>query len=370
MSGPLTILFAGGGTGGHLYPGLTLAEAFQAVAPQVQVAFFVTHRDIDRRVLGPRPYKVHYEASRGLSMRPWTWLKFLLSFWSSGRHAREFLQSLQPSAVIGLGGFGSYAAVREAQKMGLPNFILNPDLHVGRANARLAPRTDAVFCQFEATIAQLRSSRRVEAVGCPVRKDLFGIDRSHAAKTLGLSGDHHTLVVTGGGLGAQSINRAMALLASRLVQFDRWQVLHLTGQAHADDVRRSVVGKHPRYYVRDYVDEMGLVYALADLMICRAGASTIAELTALGVPSVLMPYPFHRDHHQEDHARVLEDAGAAVMARDLANAERNVDVLWQALPQLMEDDGRRERMAEAARLLGHPEAAQSIVSAILSTLRR
>jgi UDP-N-acetylglucosamine--N-acetylmuramyl-(pentapeptide) pyrophosphoryl-undecaprenol N-acetylglucosamine transferase len=370
MSDPLTILFAGGGTGGHLYPGVTLAEAFLDADPHTTIAFFVTHRDIDRRVLEPRGWKVHYEASRGLSLRPWTWPKFLLSYWASRRHARAFLRSLRPDAVVGLGGFGSYAAVREAQGMGIATFVLNPDLHVGRANARLAPRADAVFCQFEDTIAQLGRCRRVEAVGCPVRSGLFGVDRLQAARALGLRDDLHTLVVTGGGLGAQSVNQALVLLAPRLEQFDRWQVLHVTGQGNDDAVRRAVAGSHPRYHVRDYADEMALVYAVADLMICRAGAGTIAELTALGIPAVLMPYPFHRDHHQEDHARILEEAGAAVAVRDQARPDRNMDGLWQVLPQLLEDDARREAMAEAARRLGRPEAGKSIVSAIRVTLGR
>jgi len=371
MAERLRILFAGGGTGGHLYPGLTVAQALKDRQGEAEIAFFVTRRDIDRHVLENEPYMAQFEDTRGFSTCPWTWPAFGLHLLTNQRRAREFLASFRPAAVVGLGGFGSYAAVREAQKAGLPNFILNPDLKVGRANRRLAPGASAVFCQFTETMSELPAGRgRVEVVGCPVRASLFGIDRREACDSLGLDPERKTLVVFGGGLGARSINRTFARLAARLDQFGLWQVLHLTGKADFDEVRKTVATPGSRYRVRDYVDEMGQVYAAADVVVSRVGASTVAELTALGVPSVLMPYPFHRDRHQEHHARLLEEAGAAVMVPDRVDVARNCDALWQVLPQLMEDDDRRRRMADAARSLGHPKAARSIASAIISALSR
>jgi len=369
MEERLRILFSGGGTGGHLYPGLTVAEVLKDRQGEAEIAFFLTRRNIDRQVLEGKPYTVHFEDARGFSWRPWTWPAFGLHLLTNQRRARQFLASFRPRAVVGLGGFGSYPAVREAQKAGLPNFILNPDLKVGRANRRLAPGADAIFCQFTETMTELPAGRgRVEVVGCPVRSSLFGIDRREACDSLGLDPECKTLVVFGGGLGARSINRTFARLAARLDQFGFWQVLHLTGKADFEEVRKAVATLGPRYRVRDYVDQMGQVYAAADVVVSRVGASTVAELTALGLPSVLMPYPFHRDRHQEHHARLLEEAGAAVMVHDRLDVDRNCDALWQVLPQLMEDDGRRGRMADAARSLGHPKAAQSIASAILSAV--
>ena len=371
MDERLRILFSGGGTGGHLYPGLTVAEALKARRGDVEIAFLVTRRNIDRHVLEGGPYTVWFEDTRGFSWRPWTWPIFGLRLLANQKRARELLASFRPAAVVGLGGFGSYPAVREAQKAGLPNFILNPDLKVGRANRRLAPGADAIFCQFTETMAELPAGRgRVEVVGCPVRASLFDVDRGAACAALGIDPERKTLVVFGGGLGARSINRTVAQLAGRLEQFDRWQVLHLAGKADFEEVRKAIGTLSPRYRVRDYVDQMGQVYAAADLVVSRVGASTVAELTALGLPSVLMPYPFHRDRHQEHHARLLEQAGAAVVVRDLADVARNCDALWQVLPQLMEDDARRSRMAEAARGLGHPKAARSIASAIIAALGR
>jgi UDP-N-acetylglucosamine--N-acetylmuramyl-(pentapeptide) pyrophosphoryl-undecaprenol N-acetylglucosamine transferase len=157
-------------------------------------------------------------------------------------------------------------------------------------------------------------------------------------------------------------------LAGRLERFSDWQVLHLTGRAAYDEVRRAVGEARPNYRVLDYEDDMGRVYAATDLVVARAGAGTVAELTALGLASVLMPYPFHRDRHQERHAQLLERAGAAVMVRDRVKTYGNVDALWRVLPQLLEDDERRRAMAEAARKLGQPKAAKAIAQAVLRAI--
>jgi UDP-N-acetylglucosamine--N-acetylmuramyl-(pentapeptide) pyrophosphoryl-undecaprenol N-acetylglucosamine transferase len=373
MADELKILFAGGGTGGHLYPGLAVAGCLRSLRPEARITFYATRRPIDRQVLEKTPYQAQYENVRGFSTRPWTWPAFGLSYVRSLTRARQFLESYRPQAVIGLGGFGSFAVVHEAQRAGLPNFILNPDLIVGRANRKAAVDATAVFCQFAETARTVRTHGRAEAVGCPIRESLFGIDRRQACETLGLDPSKKTLVVTGASSGARTINDAVVLLADRLgklAQESGWQVLHLTGRNLCDDVRREVAagGEKPWYVIRDYIDDMGLVYAVADLMIARAGAGTVAEITALGVPSVLLPYPFHRDRHQERHALLLQEAGAAVMIRDTLEPQKNGDALWPVLSKLMREDERRRAMAAAAKKFGRPEAARTIATEILNAV--
>lgn len=369
MSDPTRILFAGGGTGGHLYPGLSVAAEIRAQVPDAEMAFFVTRRPIDRRLLTQHPYAAEFEKALGFSMRPWHWPAFGLRLLANLKRARAYLRSFRPHAVVGLGGFGSYAAVRAAQKLGLPTFILNPDLIVGRANRHLVPGATAVFCHFAETTRSVRSRGRVEVIGCPVRPDLFGVDRRQACRALGLDPEKKTLAVTGASGGARNINRAVVQLAGRWQQLPDWQVLHLTGRDLYDEVAGAIGRGRPGYHLRDYVDAMGLVYAASDLVLARAGAGTVAELTALGLPAVLMPYPYHRDRHQVRHAELLERAGAAVMVPDRSGVAENADSLWAVLPQLMEDASRRSAMAEAARAIGHPTAARSIATSVLSVAR-
>ena len=361
------ILFAGGGTGGHLYPGLAVAAELRAMAGQADIAFFVTQRAIDRHVLEGHPYRTQFEDARGFSARPWDWPAFGLRLLVNLRRARAYLRQFQPQAVVGLGGFGSYAAVRQAQKMGLPTFLLNPDLIVGRANRKLAVGAKGIFCQFDETTHNLRTGGRVEVVGCPIRMDLFGVDRAAACEKLGLDPAKKTLTVTGASGGARNINQAFVHLAGHWQQFPEWQVLHLTGRDLYGEVRREIALK-ANYHVRDYANEMGLVYAATDLIVARAGAGMVAEITALGLPSVLVPYPYHRDRHQQRHAELLEKAGAAVKVLDQIKPVSNAEALWAALSPLMDDEPRRRRMAEAAKAFGHPKAARSVAMSILGTV--
>jgi UDP-N-acetylglucosamine:LPS N-acetylglucosamine transferase len=270
--------------------------------------------------------------------------------------------------VVGLGGFGSYAATRAAQRLGLPSFVLNPDLVVGRANRRLARRATTVFVQFAATAATVRTRGRVEVVGCPIRDGLFGVVRAEACRRLELDPARKTLVVTGASLGARSVNQAVVMLADRWGEFGDWQILHLTGRDNAAEVRAAVGSTKPFYHVRDYVEEMGLVYAATDLIVARSGAGSVAEITALGLPSVLVPYPFHGDRHQQRHAELLAAAGAAEIVLDRLDARANCEALWPVLSKLMKDADRRKAMAEAARKLGHPDAAQTVAEKVLAAV--
>jgi len=368
MSDGPRILFAGGGTGGHLYPGLAIADAMMKLAPQAEIRFYVTRRAIDRQVLAAHPYTAEFVDVRGFAKKPWTWPGLALSMLRNRQQARRFLEDFRPQAVIGLGGFGSYAATRAAQRLGLPNFVLNPDLIVGRANRRLVQRATAVFVQFAETAATVQTRGRVEVAGCPIRESLFGIDRSEACRKLELDPARKTLVVTGASLGARSVNQAVVQLSDRWAEFADWQILHLTGRENAAEVRAAVGSTKPFYHVRDYVEEMGLVYAATDLIVARSGAGSVAEITALGLPSVLVPYPFHGDRHQERHAELLASAGAAEIVLDRLDAQANAESLWPVLSKLMKDADRRKKMSEAAKKLGHPEAARNVAEMVLRSV--
>jgi UDP-N-acetylglucosamine--N-acetylmuramyl-(pentapeptide) pyrophosphoryl-undecaprenol N-acetylglucosamine transferase len=363
------ILLAGGGTGGHLYPGLALAEALRRIEPDADVAFSCTRRPIDRKILAGSGYPFTEIGARPFNLRPWTWPWFLVSLVRSGNQARRRLREYCPDVVVGLGGYGSYAAARVGQKYGVATALLNPDIAAGRANRRLGRWVDLAFCQFQETVADFGDRGRL--TGCPVRPSLLGATRAEGLAEFGLDPARRTLLVTGASLGARTVNVAMlAVLKDRGLP-DGWQVLHLAGHGEYEEVARAYRDsvKVPAV-VRPYAERMGLAYAAADLVVARAGASTVAEILAVGLPAIFLPYPFHRDQHQMRQARALESLGAAVVVEDRPGDPAT----WQDLAKVLfagaTDPAALARLAEKARAAGRPNAAEDIARQILQLAAR
>jgi len=359
------IFLAGGGTGGHLYPGLAVAEALRWRCPDVAIAFSCTRKAIDRAILDAQPYPVRPLDARPFRPgAPWTWPAFALGLVHAGNQARRRLREFCPDVVVGLGGYGSYAPVRVGQKYGVATCVLNPDIVAGRANRRLAARADRVFCQFEETFKALGPVARL--TGCPVRPSLLEATREEGLAAFGLDPSRSTLLVTGASLGARTVNRAVVAMLRQRGLPAGWQVLHLTGHAEFDAVSAAYAALSVPAVVRPYADRMGLAYAAADLAVARAGASTVAELLAVGLPAVFMPYPFHRDQHQMRQAKALERAGAAVVVADAptdpsGTARRLADAVTS-----LASEAARAAMREAARTLARPDAADAVAVEVLA----
>jgi UDP-N-acetylglucosamine--N-acetylmuramyl-(pentapeptide) pyrophosphoryl-undecaprenol N-acetylglucosamine transferase len=315
-------IFAGGGTGGHLYPGLAVARELAKRDPDGRILFITGPREIDAQILDPTPYAIaslptapFHKSFRGGG-------RFLMGYLRSRRQSRRMLNNLHPAAVLGLGGYASAPLTLAAAKMGLRTGMLNPDAVPGKANLMLAKRVECIFTQFEGTRSHFRpvDQEKVLPVGCPVRTELLSAGRDEAMTHFDLDPARRTLLVFGASLGAASINEALVELVPTLIPHaDRWQVLQITGRGKIGLVRTD---GPLRVRVHEYCDRMDLAYAAADLAICRAGAVTVAELAATGTPSILLPYPYHKDDHQEllgDEARLGTMAGAArTQARDNA----------------------------------------------------
>jgi len=362
------IFLAGGGTGGHLYPGLAIAEAIRRLDPDAAIAFSSTRREIDRKVLAGCGYPVTPIDARPFRKTPWTWPGFLASLFIAGNQTRRRFREFCPDVVVGLGGFGSYSPVRVGHKYGASTAILNPDIVPGRANRTLARQADAVFCQFEETAASLGD--RARATGCPVRPSLLARRRSDGASAFGLDPSKKTLLVTGASLGARTVNRAVVALLKERGLPAGWQVLHLTGHAEYAEVAAAYKTISAPAVVRPYADDMGLAYAAADLVVARAGASTIAEILAVGLPVVFVPYPYHRDQHQLQQARAVEALGAATVVVDRPDSPETRRELGEVLYSLMSDPPRLAAMREKARAASRPRAAEDVARAILELADR
>jgi UDP-N-acetylglucosamine--N-acetylmuramyl-(pentapeptide) pyrophosphoryl-undecaprenol N-acetylglucosamine transferase len=368
-----TFMFAGGGSGGHLFPMLSVADEIRSRGLSARFVFAATERPIDGRVLvsALRDFEsasILYQPVCPLGKSLKSVYRFARSWYASTRMCRDALVRYQPDVVIGSGGFGSAPAVCVARRMGTPVVLLNPDAVPGRANKLLSAKADAVFVQWSATEAFFPRSARVLAVGCPVRRAFRECDRESGLRRFGLSADRRTLLVTGASQGARTINRAMMGLSGALAAVDGWQVLHLTGDRDEDDVRATYERHGVIARVLAYTDDMPGALAAADIVVTRAGASTLAEITAAGVASVIIPYPYHRDQHQLLNARMLADAGAGIIVQDAADDASNAGRLLDALRSLMGDAAAIARMSQCARAMGDTNSASKITDYLLAMI--
>ena len=357
-----TYIFAGGGTGGHLYPGLAVAQELRRQDEHSQIVFACSYRPIDRQILDGTPYPVVEQPIRP-APRPGQIWKFLVSYVRSGRQARDMVRDLRPRAVLGLGGFAAVPLVCAAHKAGVPAAFLNPDAVPGKANRMLARRAEAIFAQFESAASHFPSAVRakVRATGCPIRREFFAMDRGAALAELGLRADRKTLLVNGGSQGAQSINEAVLALAPDLDALaGQWQVLHVTGTGKQGQETLGLKARRIPVRSMEFCRRMDLACAAADLSICRAGASTVAELCAVGRPAIILPYPYHKDQHQRLNAMALVEAGAAEIVDDRIAPAANAESLRAKLLPLMADEARLETMRRAAATLSRPEAAAEV----------
>ena len=364
-----TILLAGGGTGGHLYPGISVAIALKIIWPEVRPLFLVTEREIDEVILKPTGFEFRPQPI----VPPVKSISGLLAFWKSWRQTKDLVRGVlkerNVKAVLGLGGYAAGVAVKLSAEQGIPAAVVNPDVIPGKANQYLMKYSQAVCCQFEETREHVSAANqdRLKMTGCPIRPEIAALPaRADAARRLGLDPDRPTLMITGASLGAQTVNEAVLATLPKLKagkEMEGWQVLHLAGRDHGTVVKAAYIQNGIGATVVDFTPEMADVWAVADLAICRSGASSCAELTACGVPSILMPYPYHKDMHQRANAKVLEAGGAALILDDEKDAQKNSAKLIPMLG-LLRDLDRRKQMADAAKKLGKPDAAEQVARVI------
>ncbi len=361
-----TILFAGGGTGGHLYPGIAVAEALRESRPDIKPVFLCTQREIDTTILAP----TGFEFIKQPIVPPVSTVSGLLRFWKAWRETKDLVRKTirekNPVAVLGLGGYAAGVGVKIASLKKIPTAIVNPDVVPGKANKFLMQYSNAVCCQFDQTAEYVAPKDRdkLKTTGCPIRAAITKLPaREEAAKRLGLDPNLKTLLITGASLGAQTINEAAITLLPEM-ELHGWQILHLSGGAHAEMVRAAYRENELLAQVVDFTPAMADVWSVADLAISRSGASSCAELTACGVPSILMPYPYHKDLHQRANAKVLADAGAAVLMDDEKDKRKNADKLKPILQSLLHDGPKQKAMAQAALRLGRPDAAKAVADVL------
>lgn len=358
-----TFIFAGGGTGGHLYPAVAVASEIHSRDADAKIIFACSRREIDREILEPLDCTLLPQPILPVPRRMTGLWRFWRAWRASRKLARECISREQPRAVLGLGGFAAGAMVKTAANLGLPTALLNPDAIPGKANAYLAKRVDAIFTQFVSTAecfpAQVRS--KIRCVGCPVRAELTAGSREEAIEFFHLDKTKKTLLAFGGSTLATNLTDAVVALANDLAALrDTWQVLLLVGTERKANTEIVMKQTGVTGAVLSYCNRMDLAYAAANLALSRGGAGTIAELTATAVPAVILPYPHHRDRQQYRNAAALVQTGAAKLVDDYGDATKTAAALRSTLLPILQTPRLLDPMRTRAEASANTTAAADV----------
>ncbi len=363
------ILFAGGGTGGHIYPNAAIVEALLAIRSDARPSFLVSHRSGDVAILERLGYPGTQSPVRPLPpiARPWRLVPFLLAWRRAVASARALLEDQKIAAVVATGGFVSGPAIVAAARLGLPRALVNLDAVPGKANRRLVTSASKVFSVFASDHLP-----GAEVIGFPLRAASKGAGtpkQARAALDLGLDPDLPVLFVTGATHGAESIIQMMIAWcesAEWRPALDGWQVLHQCGAAAPEALKRAYAAAGVRATVVAYLDKIGLAFRAADVVIARAGAGTVAEAWANGSPTVFLPNPYHHDHHQRRNAQPMADAGGALVLDDKIEAAANLATNIESIAALLRDDAKRREMRDRLDATRPPDGAATVAAWVAS----
>lgn len=364
LAPPPHVAIACGGTGGHLFPGLAVAG--QILARGGTVTILISPKEVDQQAV-KTACGLEIVTLPAVALQPGHRLAFLNGFWQSCRAARKLFQARRPDAVLAMGGFTSAPPVLAARSLGVKTFLHESNTIPGRANRWLARVVDQAFVGFSQTEARL-AARQVTCTGTPVRPQFQPRDAALCRVALGLNAVRPVMLVTGGSQGASGLNEmiltTLPVLARHALQ---WQWLHLSGPQDADKVRQAYTKYGLTAIVHPFLAEMDLALGAATACVSRAGASSLAELAAVRLPSLLVPFPTATDNHQFHNARVFEKSGAAHLLEQRAATPEKVSGL---LRELVEDVAARDEMKAALACWHAPKAAERIAELILKAVAR
>ena len=372
----MRVLFTCGGTAGHVNPAVALAQMFQTRNSGCEVLFVGADGGMETRLVPKEGYPIETvtitnfrrslsPASIGHNVRT------LLNMNKSRKQANAILDRFQPDLVVGTGGYASFPVVKAAAKRGIPTAVHESNAVPGLTTKTLSKVVDVVMVGFEESRSHYDDPGKVVVTGTPVRTDFFRYTRKEARAELGLTDDRPLVLSVCGSLGAEVMNRQMAeCIALECRDGAPFHHIHGAGRdyrAVLDALQGSGLADHPEVDVREYIYDMPLVMAAADLVLCRAGASTIAEIAAIAKPAVLVPSPNVVADHQTKNARVLANAGGAVL---LPEGESSGEKLYALMTGLLSDAPRREAMSRALRDMAVPDAAEQIYQTLVRLMEK
>jgi UDP-N-acetylglucosamine--N-acetylmuramyl-(pentapeptide) pyrophosphoryl-undecaprenol N-acetylglucosamine transferase len=361
-------LISGGGTGGHVNPGLAIANEIRKREPDAKILFVGTQHGIENKLVPKAGYDIAYIEVAGfkrkLSMDTFKSIgKLLKSF----KETRRIIKEFSPDAVIGTGGYVCGPVLFHAARKKIATVIHEQNAFPGVTNKILSRFVDAVAISFEESREKFPNKKNISFTGNPIRSELFAYSRETARNKLGLANNKPLVVIFGGSLGAEPLNRCVTEMLNNGADRLGFNLIFATGMKHYEKVIAEIKPElPPGIRVEPYLYNMDEVLAAADLAVCRSGAITLSELAALGIPSILIPSPYVAENHQEHNARAFERKGAAVV---ILEKQLNPEILSGQIQKLVTDKELKNKMSVSARKLGIRNAAESIFNLIKTTMR-
>lgn len=352
-------MICGGGTAGHVYPGLALAEALKLLDNQVDVFWVGTTTGLEAKLVSDVGYHFLPIKVSGLERRfSWRAAKAVFQLLKALFTSRNLLKKYRPDVVVGVGGYVGLPTLLAAYRS-YPTVILEQNAVPGLANRILAARVSAVALTYEESRDYFLNAKKVKVTGNPVRSIVRNVSRDKAAMKLGVSADRLTVLIFGGSRGARKLNQAAVDIYPFCRNLSGLQIILITGNIEYE-ATAQLLSKHKgardkvEYHLYSYLEEIWLAYAASDLAVVRAGATTLAEITARGLPAILIPYPFATDNHQFKNAQILERSGAAKIILD---KDLNAAVLWRSISDLIFHPDELSKVAACSAAAGRPNAA-------------
>lgn len=368
----MKIIVSGGGTGGHIYPALTLIRTLQQKVDKLEVLYVGTHAGLEADIIPKENIPFATVDLQGFkhSLSPVNILRAARAIKGVGK-AMGIVRKFQPDVVIGTGGYVCGPVLMAASLLGIPALIQEQNVIPGITNKILSKFVNVIATGYQEANGAFPANK-VVFTGNPIRREVMQQRQEGDYEVFGLHPNRKTILVSGGSRGARTINRAMVDVLKHYAGRKDVQILHATGKGEYEDIiaRISAAGldlkQADNIVVKPYLYNMPQAMAIADLAVFRAGATGLAELTAKGIPAILIPYPYAAENHQEYNARAVEKAGAAKV---ILNKDLTAPVLVEAIDSVICHQDKLAAMAEASRKLGRPEAADTIGELIVELAR-
>jgi len=370
ISNGVKLLISGGGTGGHIYPGIAVAQGIQQIEPDTQLFYVGKKGGLEETIVAKSGLPIQFFgiSAQGISRKiSGSNLTALYKNFVGLKQSFAILNLVKPQVVFGTGGYVSASTVFAAQWKSIPTLILEQNLIPGLANKFLGRKASAIALSFPET-EKYFPKRKVVVTGTPVRLQLQDLDKKESRRVFNLEPDITTILVFGGSQGAAAINRVIISAVQILEQKEiKLQLILQTGQKNYSEIVEKVKNIKTKIVVVPYLDDMAKAYAAADLVISRSGAISIAEITLCGLPSILIPYPYATANHQEKNARILETHGAAKV---ILESELTPEKLANIIKKLLQEPDQLSAMSQKSKGLAKPTATTAICKLIQRLARK
>ena len=362
----MRVILSGGGTGGHIYPAVSIAKEIKNLFKDSEILFIGTERGLESSIVPKEGFKLIKIKVRGFQRK--------FSFENVAAVAESFaglfkvskiIKDFKPDIVIGTGGYVCGSVLLAAALMGIPTLIHEQNAFPGITNKILARLVDIIAINFSEAKEYFPRNDKVIVTGNPIRSTILSISKEEGLKEFDFNRELPVVFVVGGSRGARKLNESVMLLAKKCVEGKSFQMLHMTGETQYDDILKKYgnenISLDTGYLkVMPYIYNMPYALAASDIIISRCGASTLSEITALGKPSILIPYPYAAGNHQEYNARALEKNGAAIVILD---RDLDADILYNEIADMLNKPEKVRQMAVKSKELGRTDAAYSIAKA-------